>query len=102
MSDEQADRLRQIVEARVVYEVAGMDVVDVRRNVPYKKAGGSSTRRVRCSTTAPGCRRSCWRGRAATTPPPTRASRTSSRRLSSTASRWISQTIPRESTASTP
>jgi acetyl esterase/lipase len=42
MSDEQADRLRQIVEARVVYEVPGMDVVEVRRDIPYKTADGKA------------------------------------------------------------
>jgi acetyl esterase/lipase len=42
MSDEQADRLRQIVEARVVYEVPGMDVVEARRDIPYKTADGKA------------------------------------------------------------
>ncbi len=36
MSDESSETLRRIVEARVVYEIPGMETVEVRRDVPYK------------------------------------------------------------------
>lgn len=44
MSDERSERLRQIVEARVVYEVPGMDAVEVRRDIPYKTVEGRTLR----------------------------------------------------------
>ena len=36
MNEELSARIRQIVEARVVYEIPGMETVDVRRDIPYK------------------------------------------------------------------